>query len=158
MAKAIVVYYSRSGNTKEMAEIIAKAMNDADLKTDCKSVDKVKADDLPSYDAIVVGSPTYYGQMTGPIKSLIDDLVGRHGQLNGKVGGAFTSAANIGGGNETTIMGIIEAMLIAGMVVQGDPQGDHYGPVSIGKPDERVTQQCTRRGQRIAELTKKLAG
>ena len=157
MAKAIVIYYSRSGNTKEMAQIIAKAMNDGGLKTECKPVDKVKADDLPSYDAIVIGSPTYYGQMAGPIKSLVDDLVGRHGALNGKVGGAFSSAANIGGGNETTIMGIIEAMLIAGMIVQGDPQGDHYGPVSIGKPDDRVRQQCQRRGQRIAELTKKLA-
>lgn len=157
MAKGIVVYHSRSGNTKEMAEIIAKAMNDAGLKTECKSVEKVKADDLPGYDAIVIGSPTYYGQMAGPIKSLIDDLVSKHGQLNGKVGAAFSSAANIGGGNETTIMGIIEAMLIAGMVVQGDPQGDHYGPVSIGKPDERVKKQCARRGQRIAELTHKLS-
>jgi NAD(P)H dehydrogenase (quinone) len=156
MAKGIVVYYSRSGNTKEMADIIANAMNDAGLKTECRSVDKVTADDLPSYDAIVVGSPTYYGQMAGPIKSVIDDLVGRHGALNGKVGGAFSSAANIGGGNETTIMGIIEAMLIAGMIIQGDPQGDHYGPVSIGKPDDRVRQQCERRGQRIAELTKKI--
>ena len=156
MAKGIVVYYSRSGNTKEMAEIIAKAMNDTGLKTECKSVEKVRADDLLRYDAIVIGSPTYYGHMASPIKALIDDLVGRHGQLDGKVGGAFSSAANIGGGNETTIMGIIESMLIAGMIVQGDPQGDHYGPVSIGKPDERVRQQCARRGQRIAELTKKL--
>ena len=156
MAKGIVVYYSRSGNTKEMAEIIAKAMNDTDLKTECKSVDKVKADDLPDYDAIVMGSPTYYGQMAGPIKDLIDNLVGRHGALDGKVGGAFSSAANIGGGNETTVMSIIEAMLIAGMTVQGDPQGDHYGPVSIGKPDDRVRQQCQRRGQRVAELTKKI--
>jgi NAD(P)H dehydrogenase (quinone) len=53
-------------------------------------------------------------------------------------------------------MGIIEGMLISGMVVQGDPKGDHYGPVSIGKPDVRVRQQCERRGQRIAELTTKL--
>ena len=156
MAKGIVVYYSRSGNTKEMAEIIAKAMNDTGLKTECKSVEKVRADDLLRYDAIFIGSPTYYGHMASPIKALIDDLVGRHGQLNGKIGGAFSSAANIGGGNETTIMGIIESMLIAGMIVQGDPQGDHYGPVSIGKPDERVRQQCARRGQRIAELTQKL--
>jgi len=129
MAKAIVVYYSRSGNTKEMAQIVAKAMNDAGLKTECQSVDKVKADDLPGYDAVVIGSPTYYGQMAGPIKAMIDELVRQHGQLN---------------------------MLIAGMVVQGDPQGDHYGPVSIGKPDDRVKQQCARRGQRIAELTLKL--
>ena len=156
MAKAIVVYYSRSGNTKEMAEIIATAMNEAGLPTECRSVDKVKAEDLLGYDAIVVGSPTYYGGMAGPIKELFDDAVGFHGKLDGKIGAAFSSSANVGGGNETTIMGIIEAMLISGMVVWGDPQGDHYGPVSIGKPDERVRKQCIRRGRRIAELTKKL--
>ncbi len=156
MAKAIVVYYSRSGNTKEMAEIIARSMNESDLPTECKSVDKVKPNDLLGFDAIVVGSPTYYGHMAGPLKQLFDELVSSHGQLDGKVGAAFTSSANIGGGNETTIMGIIEAMLISGMVVQGDPEGDHYGPVSIGKPDQRVERQCVRRGQRIAELTRKL--
>jgi NAD(P)H dehydrogenase (quinone) len=156
MAKGIVIYYSRSGNTKEMAEIIAKGMNDASLDTDCKSVEKVKADDLLDYDAIVVGSPTYYGHMAGQIKELFDQAVKFHGQLDGKVGAAFSSSANIGGGNETTIMGIIEAMLIAGMLVEGDPQGDHYGPVSIGKPDDRVKKQCARRGKRIAELTKRL--
>ena len=156
MAKGIVVYYSRSGNTKEMAEIIAEAMNGSDLPTECKPVNKVKAEDLLGYDAIVVGSPTSYGHMAGPVKELFDETVSWHGKLDGKVGAAFTSAANIGGGNETTVMGIIEAMLISGMVVQGDPKGDHYGPVSIGKPDDRVRRQCTRRGQRIVELTRKL--
>jgi NAD(P)H dehydrogenase (quinone) len=157
MAKGIVVYYSRSGNTKLMAEIISKAMNDEGLPTECKTVEDVKIEDLFGYDAIVVGSPTYYGHMAGPIKQMFDDLVSRHGQLDGKIGGAFSSSANIGGGNETTIMGIIEAMLISGMMVWGDPKGDHYGPVSIGKPDERVERQCARRGKRIAELTKKVA-
>ena len=108
------------------------------------------------YDAIVIGSPTYYGHMAGPVKELIDETVAFHGRLDGKVGAAFTSAANVGGGNETTIMGIIEAMLISGMIVQGDPQGDHYGPVSIGEPDDRVRRQCQRRGQRIAELANRL--
>jgi NAD(P)H dehydrogenase (quinone) len=157
MAKGIVIYYSRSGNTKQMAEMMAKAMGDGGLATDCKSVDKVKVDDLLKYDAIVIGSPTYYGGMAAQIKQLIDDGVVQHGQLDGKVGAAFTSAANIGGGNETTILSIIQAMLISGMVVQGDPQGDHYGPVSIGKPDQRVEKLCARWGRRIAELTKKLA-
>ena len=156
MAKGIVIYFSRSGNTKEMAEIIAKSMAESGLPTDCQSVDKVKAEDLLQYDAIVVGSPTYYGHMAGPIKQLFDETVRFHGKLDGKVGAAFSSAANIGGGNETTIIGILEAMLIAGMVVHGDPQGDHYGPVSIHKPDDRVKRQCRRRGQRIAELTIKL--
>ena len=121
MAKAIVVYYSRSGNTKEMAQIIAKSMNEADLSTECKSVDKVKAEDLLVFDVIVVGSPSYYGHMAGPIKQLFDDAVSFHGRLDGKIGAAFSSAANIGGGNETTIMGIIEAMLISGLTIQGDP-------------------------------------
>jgi len=156
MAKGIVIYYSRSGNTKEMAEIVAGAMNEAGLATECKSVEKVKAEELLGYDAIAVGSPTYYGSMAGPIKQLFDDAVSYHGQLDGKTGMAFSSAANIGGGNETTIMGIIEGMLISGMVVQGDPEGDHYGPVSIGKPEDRVKRQCVRRGRRIAELTQKL--
>ena len=131
-------------------------MNETDLQTECKSVSDVRAQKLLDYDAIVVGSPTYYGHMAGPIKQLIDDTVEFHGKLDGKIGAAFSSSANIAGGNETTILGIIEAMLIAGCIVQGDPQGDHYGPVSIGKPDERVRRQCIRRGQRIAELTKKL--
>ncbi|MDD5458468.1 MAG: flavodoxin family protein [Phycisphaerae bacterium] len=156
MAKGIVIYYTRSGNTQKMAEMIAKAMNDSGLTTACKSVADVKAEQLLDYDAIVIGSPTYYGHMAAPLKQLFDDLVSRHGQLDGRIGAAFSSAANIGGGNETTIMGIIEAMLICGLVVQGDPQGDHYGPVSIGKPDERVEKQCARRGKRIAELTLKL--
>jgi len=158
MAKGLVVYYSRSGNTKQMAEIIAKSMNDTGLDTECKSVEDTGLDDLLGADAIVVGSPTYYGHMAAEIKKMFDDAVSKHGRLEGKVGAAFSSSANIGGGNETTIMGIIEAMLISGMIVQGDPQGDHYGPVSIGKPDERPTSQCRRRGQRVAELTKKLFG
>jgi NAD(P)H dehydrogenase (quinone) len=156
MAKAIVIYYSRTGNTKEMAEIIAKSMNETDLQTECKPVSDVKAEELLDYDAIVIGSPTYYGHMAGPVKQLIDDSVAFHGKLDGRIGAAFSSSANIAGGNETTIMGIIEAMLISGCVVQGDPKGDHYGPVSIGKPDARVQRQCVRRGRRIAELTKKL--
>jgi NAD(P)H dehydrogenase (quinone) len=131
-------------------------MSEAGLATDCRSVDKVTVDDLLQYNAIVMGSPTYYGTMAAPLKQLIDDSVVKHGQLDGKVGAAFTSSANIGGGNETTVLSILEAMLISGMVVQGDPQGDHYGPVSIGAPDHRVQQLCKRWGRRLAELTKKL--
>jgi len=156
MAKGIVVYYSRSGNTQEMAEVIAEAMNEAGLSTDCKSVEKVTPEDLLAYDAIIVGSPTYYGQMAAPVKQLFDESVTYHGRLDGKVGAAFSSSANIGGGNESTVMGIIEAMLISGMIVQGDSNGDHYGPVSIGRPDDRVRRQCERRGKRIAGLAKKL--
>ncbi|MFA5785151.1 MAG: flavodoxin domain-containing protein, partial [Phycisphaerae bacterium] len=62
MSKGIVVYYSKSGNTKQMAELITGAMNSEGLPTECRSVDKVSAGDLLEYDAIVQGSPNYYGQ------------------------------------------------------------------------------------------------
>ena len=158
MASGLVIYYSRSGNTKQMAETIAGAMNDAQLPTKCKSVADTKVDDMLAADALIVGSPTYYGRMAAPVAQLFDDSVKKHGKLDGKIGAAFSSSANIGGGNETTIVGINNMMLIHGMIVQGDPQGDHYGPVSIGKPDNRVIEQCQRRGRRIAELTKRLFG
>ncbi len=158
MAKGLVIYYSRSGNTKAMAQTIAEAMEKAGLPTKCKSVEDVKVAELLDVDAIVVGSPTYYGRASAPIAKLFDESVSKHGKLDGKVGAAFSSSANTGGGNETTICEINNMMLIHGMVIQGDPQGDHYGPVSIGKPDERVLNQCTRRGQRIAALTKRLFG
>ena len=158
MAKGLVLYYSRSGNTKTMAKTIADAMDKAGLPTQCKNVTDTKVDELVAADVIVVGSPTYYGRAAGPVATLFDESVSRHGKLDGKIGAAFSSSANIGGGNETTVCEIINMMLIHGMIVQGDPQGDHYGPVSIGKPDDRVLSQCTRRGKRLAELAKKLFG
>ena len=156
MANGLVIYYSRSGNTKEMAQVVCDSMNASGLSSECKAVGDVKVDDLLAVDAIVVGSPTYYGRMAAQIAQLFDDSISKHGKLDGKVGAAFSSSANIGGGNETTIVGINNMLLIHGMIIQGDPQGDHYGPVSINKPDDRVISQCKRRGQRIAELTKKL--
>ena len=156
MASGLVIYYSRTGNTKQMAEIITESMNQAGLATECKSVENVTHNDLLNSDAIVVGSPCYYGNAAGAISNFFDESVSKHGKLDGKIGAAFSSSANIGGGNETTISSINNALHIHGMIIQGDPKGDHYGPVSIGKPDERVKKQCQRRGRRIAELTKKL--
>jgi len=156
MSKIIVIYYSRSGNTKKMAEFVGKGVRAGDADCEVKEVGKVKAADLQNYDGIIIGSPTYYGGMAAEIKKLIDESVSLHGGLEGKAGGAFSSAANIGGGNETTILDIINAMLIHGMVVQGTHTGDHYGPVSIGAPDSRVEKQCVALGKRVVELAKKL--
>ena len=121
-----------------------------------KDVSKVRAKELLDYDGIVIGSPTYYGTMAAEIKKVLDDSVAFHGQLEGKVGAAFSSSANIGGGNETTITDILKAMLIHGMIIQGNSKGDHYGPVSISSPDKRVEGQCKTLGQRVAALVKRL--
>jgi len=155
----LVAYHSRGGNTKKMAELVAEGASSVEgVEVDLKPVAEVKAEHLVGYDAILLGSPTYYGLPAANIKKLLDDSVAYHGQLEGKVGGAFASSANIGGGNETTIIAILEALLIHGMVVQGTSAGDHYGPVAIGAPDKRAAEQCKAYGGRAANLAKKLHG
>lgn len=153
--KVIVIYYSRGGTTKKMAEIIHQTVKSEGVEADIVSVSEVKAKDLLGYDGIIIGSPTYYGTLAAEVKQLLDETVSFHGQLDGKLGGAFSSAANIAGGNETTVLSILEAMLIHGMVIQGDPQGDHYGPVAIAKVDQRCENNCLRFAERFAELLKK---
>ncbi|MCM8800899.1 MAG: NAD(P)H-dependent oxidoreductase [Candidatus Omnitrophica bacterium] len=155
MARVLVIYYSKTGNTKKMAEAIAEGVKKEAVEVTIKSVKEVEPKELLDYEGIVIGSPTYYGTMSAEIKRLLDDSVRYHGRLEGKIGGAFSSSANIAGGNETTILDILNAMLIHGMIIQGDPSGDHYGPVSIGKPDEHVIKECLRFGTRIAKLIKR---
>ena len=160
MAKILIVYHSRSGHTKQMAQHVeagAKEVNDG-VDVSCLPVDQVKAADLLGYDGIIMGSPVYYGTMAAELKKLIDESVAHHGKLAGKVGGAFASSANVGGGNETTVMDVIKALLIHGMIIPGSAEGDHYGPVAIGKPDDRAKSECQKLGHLVAELTLKLFG
>ncbi|MDD5045029.1 MAG: flavodoxin domain-containing protein [Candidatus Omnitrophica bacterium] len=156
MAKILVIYYSASGNTKAMAVKVADGVKREKVDVDLKSVEAVKPEDLLNYDGIIIGSPTYYGTMSYQIKKLLDESVKFHGKLDGKIGAAFSSSANIAGGNETTVLDILNAMLIHGMIIQGDPKGDHYGPVAIGAPDGRSSSECERLGVRVAGLVKRI--
>ena len=158
MARVLVVYYSRSGNTKRMAEEVAAAAREVEgAEVDLRPVDQVTPEDLLDQDALIMGSPVYYGTMAADLKGLIDKSVKYHGKLTGKVGGAFASSGGPGGGNETTVLDILKALLIHGMIVQGDPKGDHYGPIAVGAPDERSQGECQRMGRRVAQLAVKLA-
>jgi NAD(P)H dehydrogenase (quinone) len=139
-----------------MAEEIARGIKEENISVDIKKVQDCSPEELLNYEAIVVGSPTYYGSMASQIKALFDETVKFHGRLDGKIGAAFSTAANIGGGNETTILDILNAMLIHGMIIQGDPVGDHYGSVGINKPDSRALKQAFRQGKRIAKLIDRL--
>ena len=158
MAKVLVTYFSRTGNTKRMAEEIAEGANGAGAEVVLRPVKEVDPKAFREFDAIIMGSPTYYGTMAAPIKQLFDESVAFHGQLEGKVGGAFSSSANVAGGNETTILDILGAMLIHGMVVQGSHKGDHYGAVAVRNVDERACQECLKHGQVIATLALRLHG
>jgi len=157
MSKIGVSCYSRSGNTQKMAEFVSQGVKEEGVEVELKRIEDTTLEDLLAWDGIIVGSPTYYGGAAAPVKDLFDRSVKYHGRLEGKVGGAFASSANIGGGNETTILSLLQMMLIHGMIIQGSSKGDHYGPVSIEKPDERVGVQCKALGKKIARLVKKLA-
>jgi len=105
-----------------------------------------------------MGSPVYFGSAAAELKALIDKSVDHYGKLVGKIGGAFASSGAIGGGTETTVLDILKAMLIHGMIVQGTTEGAHYGPVAFGAPDERALKDCEGLGRRVAELVLRLAG
>jgi NAD(P)H dehydrogenase (quinone) len=158
MAKALVLYFTRTGNTKAMAEVVADGAEKEGAEVVLKDVEETSQEELLDYDAIIVGSPTYYGGMAGKLKDFLDSTVVHHGKLSGKIGGAFSSSANIGGGNESTILGILHVMLVHGMIIQGTHEGDHYGPVSIDAPDERARAQCEALGRRVASLALRLFG
>ena len=157
MAKIGVIYYSRTGHTEKMAQFVLEGVKKEKIEVGIKKVEDTKIEDLLEWDGIIVGSPVYYGIVAAPIKDLFDQSVKYHGRLEGKVGGAFASSANIGGGNETTVLSILQMMLIHGMIVKGTSEGDHYGPVSIEEPDKRVESQCKALGERVAKLVKRLS-
>ena len=156
MTKILIVYYSKTGNTKAMAEYVAQGVKDTGAEAILKPVEDTKVEEMQEADGIILGSPTYYGHSSGILRSFLDESIKLHGKLSGKVGGAFASSANIGGGNETTVLDIIHALLIHGMIIQGSARGDHYGPVAIKKPTENVKEQCIKLGRSVTELARKL--
>ncbi|MEM0232931.1 MAG: NAD(P)H-dependent oxidoreductase [Candidatus Nezhaarchaeales archaeon] len=158
MVNVLVIYYSRTGNTKAMAEEVARGARDAGANVKLRSVDEVKLEDLVWAHGIIIGSPTYFGLPATPIKKLIDESVKIRGKLEGKVGAAFSSSFHRAGGRETTMLAILQAMLIHGMIVCGDPlsTGGHYGAAANGAPDEQAKRECYALGRRVAEIARKL--
>lgn len=98
MKTVLVTYYSRSGNTKKMAELITKGLVARGIKADLIPVEEVPIDSLPGYDGFIVGSPNYFGTMAWPIKKFVDESVKYYKKLEGKAAAAFTSEGIIGGG------------------------------------------------------------
>jgi len=157
MTKILVLYFSRTGHTKKMAEEVALGVEAAGAEASLCDIDHCVLEKVTEFDGFIVGSPTYYGLVAGPIKDFFDRTVVYHGKLEGKAGGAFSSAGVLGGGSETAVLSIVQMMLVHGMVVQGYFKENHFGVVSIGKPDEKVIEQCHKLGKRVAGLANKLA-
>ena len=160
MAKVLVLYYSSYGHIETMASAIAEGARSAGADVSVKRVPELvprevaeqshfkldqaapvaTVDELPSYDAIIVGTPTRFGNMTAQMKNFLDQTgaLWAGGKLVGKVGSVFTSTATQHGGQESTILSTHTVLLHHGMVVVGLPytfQGQMIqGEVSGGSP------------------------
>lgn len=157
--QVLVMYHSRSGNTKKLAEEIAKGVQEIkEITCVLKPVTEITKEDFISSDGIIAGSPVYFGTMSAELKAVFDKFVSVRKQMENKIGAAFATSADASGGKETTIISIIQAMLINGMIVAGDPLDatGHYGVSCVGAPDIKAASNGAKLGKRIALLVKKL--
>jgi len=156
--QVLILYYSKGGNTKKLAEAVAKGVTSTGVKAVLKSTQEVTKEDLLKSAGIIAGSPVYFGVMAADLKRVFDEYIGIRKQMENKVGAAFATGGHHTGGKETTIMSILQCMLIYGMIIVGDPMSasGHYGVACVGAPDERTAEDAFKLGARVAELCKKL--
>ena len=87
MAKALIVYDTNIGTTETMAKDIEKGMKEAGIDVVSKMAVKATADDLKDVDAVVLGCPTYFEDISTSIKLFMIEM--KKAGLKGKVGAAF---------------------------------------------------------------------
>ncbi|TSB05233.1 NAD(P)H:quinone oxidoreductase [Sphingorhabdus contaminans] len=197
MTKVLVLYYSSYGHIETMAEAIANGARGAGAEVTVKRVAETapsevaqaahfkldqkaeiaSVDELKNYDAIIVGTGTRFGRMSSQMASFWDQAGGvwMRGELNGKVGAAFTSSATQHGGQETTLFSIITNLLHFGMTIVGLDYGfagqmrndevtggAPYGATTIAngdgsrQPSETELEGARYLGKRVAETAAKL--
>jgi NAD(P)H dehydrogenase (quinone) len=157
--QVLVLYYSKTGNTRKLAEHILEGVKEIPgVDALLKSTQDVTRDDFENAAGVIAGSPVYFGGMAADLKRIFDEFIGVRKKMENKIGAAFATSAFWSGGNETTIMSIIQCMLIYGMIIVGDPMSatGHYGAASVTAPDEKAADTARKLGARVAELCKKL--
>ncbi len=155
----LVLYFSKGGNTKKLAETIGKGVDEVEgMNAVLKNAQEVTKDDFVSSEGVIAGSPVYFGGMAAELKKVFDEFVGTRKKMEGKIGAAFATSGDPTGGKETTMMSVIQCLLIYGMIVAGDPLSatGHYGTACVGAPDSDTVQNGMKLGRRVAELAKRL--
>ncbi len=158
----LVTYHSRTDHTKTLAESIAEGVRTVDgIGCTLKPTAGVGIDDVIGAAGLIAGSPSYYGTMAAEMKRLFDRVIsGNRDRTARRIGAAFATSGHPTGGLETTMVSILQAMLVAGFVVVGDPRsaGGHYGVGCAGAPDERVAEWAREHGRQVAELVAEQSG
>jgi NAD(P)H dehydrogenase (quinone) len=161
--KILVTYHSLTGNTERMAEAVAAgAKSVSGTQIVLKRVGQVTAEDLFSSDAVVVGSPVYWSNMSGEVKVFFDNWQFKFGvfpefKMKNKVGAAFTTGGQISSGKEITMLTILAAMLGNQMIVVSG--GGAFGASATTEGaspgiDDKELAEAEALGQRVADVTK----
>jgi NAD(P)H dehydrogenase (quinone) len=169
--RVLVAYHSRSGNTEKMAEGVAEgARRVPGAVVVVKKVEDVSKADLETAQAIILGSPTYYANLPGKMKTVIDDWAWRMKvDFTDKVGGAFATGGGQAGGKEHVVTSLLlfmlsNRMVVAGPLYQGRDEKDIWGEpgaaAMTGPLDPGVSSQeldaARRLGERVAAVAKKM--
>lgn len=166
--KLSVIYYSASGNTARMAEIITEGMKLVPgVEAKAFSYDAVDSDYVKESKAVVIGCPTYMADMPADFHVWIEKGMGKLG-MAGKLGGAFSTAQYVHGGDELAVRTMLDHMMVLGMLTYsgGGSKGApviHIGPTAIataGNTEALMPFDDTFRiyGQRMAEKAAELFG
>jgi NAD(P)H dehydrogenase (quinone) len=200
MPKILVLYHSTYGHIEAMAHAVAEGARSVEgAVVDIKRVPELVPEDLArssgykldqdapiaqpadlaDYDAVIVGAGTRYGTAASQMRNFLDQTGGIwvKGALVGKVGSAFTSTATQHGGQETTLIGLIQTLLHHGMLIAGLPYawsgqqtmdeitgGSPYGATTITggtgtrMPSDNELDGARWQGRYVAETAKKLFG
>jgi NAD(P)H dehydrogenase (quinone) len=142
MTDILVLYYSAHGSVREMAQLVARGVNQTGAVARLRSVPPVaprtqvaeapvpddgapyvELADLEQCAGLVLGSPTRFGNMAAPLKYFLDTTgaLWAKGSLVGKPAAVFTSTASLHGGQETTLISMMTPLLHHGMLVLGLP-------------------------------------
>src|SRR5215813_3440592 len=120
----LIAYQSVSGNTEKMAQGVAEgAKGVSGTRVVLRRVGEVTTEDLLGSDAVIVGSPVYFGNMSGEVKTFFDNWALKFAfpfqerKMRNKVGAAFATGASFSNSKEVTILTILGAMLINQMIV-----------------------------------------
>lgn len=164
--KILIVYHSRGGHTAEMAKAVAEgAKKNPHAEITVKPVGEVKCAELLATDALVVGSPVYWSNMAGEVKSFFDrwstdcQILPPAFPMRDKVGAAFVTGGEVSSGKEIALMTIVAAMLGNRMIVVSEGQalgatattGEGKSPVT-----EKELNEARRLGERVAQVTIRL--
>lgn len=152
--KISIIYFSKTGNTAKMAEVIKKGMEtEKNIEVRLFPLDKVDKDFVNDSKAVVFGTPTYLANTTWQIKKWLDES--GIFKLEGKIGSVFATAKYVQGGADIALLTIIDHLMVKGMLVYsgGSSLGQpytHLGAVTLQENMEENKEQFFVFGKRIA--------